>query len=254
MAVKKKASSLSHDALIGVVGCVLGLGGTAFDPGWVGRGLLVLAASLLIAYAAWRHGARPLWRSAAAVVLITLFVGLSWKPIWLDFHKNYRNVAFRWPITFSEPPLLTEPSDMPPLDLPGAPLSKWGKVLYLCPLPPQVDPAERTAAKEALRRNADIYGNALGISIVFNDIPYGIRFDVTPAQAEGQARMGMAQRLTFQLEIASKGLFVTVTTNMLGGMGILEAVGIDRDSDIEKLFKQQVELVVGAKEGTCRLL
>jgi hypothetical protein len=143
---------------------------------------------------------------------------------------------------------------MPPLDLPGAPLSKWGKVLYLCPFPPKISANDRNAVKTAIRKNADIYGNALGVSFVFNEIPYGVRFDITPKNSEGETRLNGIQRATIQLEAASQGVFVTVSMSLIGGMAILEAVGVDRDSDIEKLWTKQVEKIVGAAEGKCRLL
>lgn len=97
-------------------------------------------------------------------------------------------------------------------------------------------------------------GKALGLALAIDEVPYGIRFDVTANGVEGEARLGGVQRFTMQLETASKGLFVTVLMNMPGSMGILESMGIEPDSDAEKLFKKQVEQWVGAPEGKCRLL
>jgi hypothetical protein len=36
-----------------------------------------------------------------------------------------------------------------------------------------------------MRRNADIYGKALGFDLILSEIPYGIRFDVTARDTEG---------------------------------------------------------------------
>jgi hypothetical protein len=140
------------------------------------------------------------------------------------------------------------------LDLPGPPLSKWGKVLYICPFPPKVSASDRDAARAAIRKSADIYGNALGVSLVFNEIPYGVRFDITSKNAEGELRMNGIQRATIQLEAATQGIFVTVSMSLIGGMAILESVGVDRDSDIEKIWSTQIEKMVGAPEGKCRLI
>jgi hypothetical protein len=42
--------------------------------------------------------------------------------------------------------------------------------------------------------------------------------------------------------------------SLIGGMAILEAVSVDRGSDIEKLWTKQVEKIVSALEGKCRLI
>jgi hypothetical protein len=47
---------------------------------------------------------------------------------------------------------------------------------------------------------------------------------------------------------------VTVLMNLPGGLGMLESVGVDRNSEIEKLWKNQVERIVAAPDGKCRLL
>jgi hypothetical protein len=227
-------------------------------PNWEIGIPVVIASISLVAITALRHTSHPFIRGTVAVLIAALLIAVAWRPIWESFHKDYTQVAFHWPISFveSERPAtaLSDPPDMPPLDLSGPPLSKWGKVLYLCPFPPKVNASDRDAARAAIRRNADIYGNALGIALVLNDIPYGIRFDMTAKNTEGASRMGGVQRVTIQLETASQGIFVTVSTSLIGGMAILEAVGVDRNSEIEKLWTTQVEKMAGAPEGKCRLL
>jgi hypothetical protein len=258
MVFKTDKQELSRDALLGIIACIIGVAGVVFELGWISRILLVAAAVALTIYAARRHSAHLALRTVVAILVAATLVAFSARPIWEDFHKKYQRIVFRWPISFSGPDESStprsEPPDLPPLDLPGPPLSKWGKILYICPLPPKVDPDDRAAAKVAMRRNADVYGNALGVSFVFNDIPYGVRFDMTANSAEGEARMAGVQRVTIQLETASQGVFVTVLMNLPGGMGILESVGVDRNSEIEKLWTKQVERIVAAPEGKCRLL
>jgi hypothetical protein len=227
-------------------------------PNWEIGISVVIVSIAVVAFTALRHSSHPLFRSAVAVLIAAFLITVGWRPIWNSFHKDYPNVAFRWPISFGTPEqpaqVPSNPPDMPPLDLAGPPLSKWGKVLYLCPFPPKVDAGDREAARATIRRNADIYGNALGIALVLNDIPYGIRFDITAKNTEGETRMGGVQRVTIQLEAASQGIFATVSMNLIGGMAILEAVGVDRNSEMEKLWTKQVEKMVGVPEGKCRLL
>jgi hypothetical protein len=198
MVAKPDRQQLSRDALLGIIACIIGVAGVVFELGWITRILLVAAPVALTIYAARRHSGHVVLRTAAATVVAATLVAFSVRPIWEDFHKKYPNILFRWPISFSGPDESStprsEPPDLPPLDLPGPPLSKWGKVLYICPLPPKIDPGDRASAKAAILRNADIYGNALGVSFVFNDIPYGVRFDMTPKSAEGEARMAGVQR------------------------------------------------------------
>jgi hypothetical protein len=81
-----------------------------------------------------------------------------------------------------------------------------------------------------------------------------VRFDITSKNAEGELRMNGIQRATIQLEAATQGIFVTVSMSLIGGMAILESVGVDRDSDIEKIWSTQIEKMVGAPEGKCRLI
>jgi hypothetical protein len=64
---------------------------------------------------------------------------------------------------------------------------------------------------------------------------------------------GLATRFTVQLEAASQGIFVTIFMNM-GAMGILEAVGLERDSGMEKMWRKLAEQMTMAPEGKCRLL
>jgi hypothetical protein len=207
---ESEKQQLSRDALLGILACIVGIGGVVFELGWVTRSLLVLFVIGLTIYATRRHSAHLILRTAIAIIVILVFVGLSASPIWQDFHKKNPNVVFRWPVTFGGSERTSErsdPPDMPPLDLPGPPLSKWGKVLYICPFPPKVDAEKREALKAALRRNADIYGTALGVAFIFNEIPYGIRFDITAKNAEGETHMGGVQRVTIQLEVAPASAF-----------------------------------------------
>jgi hypothetical protein len=255
MTTKKHA--LERASLEAYGGIVCGIIGVLMTGWWIKVGLLVIAIALLT-HAVFRSNKTISWKLYAKVgfslALAALLVVVGWRSIWEDFRKEHPYIAFQWPVTFEARSATREPPDMPPLDLPGAPLSKWGKVLYLCPFPPKISASDRQAAIEAIRRNADIYGNATGISFVFNEIPYGVRFDITPGNAEGDLRMNGVQRGTIQLEAASRGIFVTVSMSLVGGMAILEAVGIDRGSDVEKLWAQQIEKMLGASEGKCRLL
>jgi hypothetical protein len=256
MARKVDKKELSRDALLTIIACVAGVAAAIFELGWVSRLMLIAFAVGLTIFAARRHSAHPVLRTSVAAVVVALLLVFSARPIWLDFHRTFPNIVLRWPVSLSGGDELAtrEPPDLPPLDLPGAPLSKVGKVMYLCPMPPKVDAADRAVARAAFRKNADIYGRAFGVSIVINEIPYGIRLDITPNGAEGEARLAGVQRVTFQLETASRGLFVTVLMHMPAAMGLMESLGVDRDSDIEKLWKKQVEQLAGATEGTCRLL
>jgi hypothetical protein len=252
-----KKHPLERASLEAYGGIVCGIVGVLMTGWWIKAALLALAVALLT-HAVFRSSKTIAWKPSAKVglsfVLAALLVAVGWRSIWEDFHKEYPHLAFRWPVTFEASSVTREPPDMPPLDLPGAPLSKWRKVLYLCPLPAKVSASDRQAAIEAIRRNADIYGSATGISFVFNEIPYGVRFDITPGNTEGELRMNGVQRATVQLEAASRGIFITVSMNLVGGMALLEAVGVDRGSDMEKLWARQVEKMVGAPEGKCRLI
>jgi hypothetical protein len=83
-------TNLSRDA---VVIALAGIGGVVFSLDWISRSLLVLFAIGLTIYAARRHSAHSIWRAIGALVIIGLFVGLSWRPIWADFQEKYPNIA-----------------------------------------------------------------------------------------------------------------------------------------------------------------
>jgi hypothetical protein len=246
----------------GAIGLLVAIFAAAGDMNWIERGILVLFGLGLIVDLARRIPMQGrfgvLTKAVFALALASSLLYATCGPIWEDFHKKNPNVVFHWPITFGiserANSLRGNPPDMPPLDLPGPPLSHFGKVLYICPAPPKVDSVDRDAAVAVIRRNADIYGNALGLSLVLNDIPYGVRFDLTPKNTEGESRMVGVQRVTIQLEAASQGIFVTVLMHLTGAMAMLESMGVDRDSDMEKLWTKQVEQMVSAPEGKCRLL
>ena len=89
---KVNRKTLSRDAFLGVVIALAGIGGVVFSLDWISRSLLVLFAIGLTIFAARRHSAHPLWRATGALVIIGLFVGLSWRPIWNDFLEKHPDI------------------------------------------------------------------------------------------------------------------------------------------------------------------
>jgi hypothetical protein len=237
------------------VGTAVGAVVMWFDPpGWRVGIVIWLGVVALVGFTALRHQSHPIKRGliAGAVVLFLVFV--TWRPIWESFHKDYPRAAFNWPITLTGPaPIPAEPPGMPPLHLPGPPLSKWGKAMFICQYPAQINATDTATARAQIRRNAEIYGKALGVDIILTEIPYGIRFDVTASDAQGQQLLFPNQRYTVQLEMASNGIFVTFTLDFVGGISMLSQVSLDRDSDIAKSYVMNAE-ELGFPSGTCRML
>jgi hypothetical protein len=226
-------------------------------PNWEIGIPVVFASIVLVAFTALRHKSHPFIRGGLAIAVVALLVAVACRPIWDSFHKDYPNVAFHSPITFGAPEQPTAPAnppDMPPINLPGPPLSKFGKVLYFCQFPPKVTGIDRESAKAAIRRNLEIFGNNTGLTMVLSDIAYGIRYDVTAKDLEGALRMNGLNRVTIQIEVASNGLFVTLGAMITGPLALLQEMGIERGSDTDKLYQKTVETIVGVSEGKCRLL
>jgi hypothetical protein len=84
-----RASGLTTDRLLAIVIGLAGIAGVVFSLDWIVRSILVAVAVALTVYAAWIHSARPIWRVISALVVIVLFVGFSWRPIWDDFQNKY---------------------------------------------------------------------------------------------------------------------------------------------------------------------
>jgi hypothetical protein len=227
-------------------------------PNWEIGIPVIIVSIALVAITALRHTSHPFVRGTAAVMVVALLVAVVSQPIWESFHKDYPNVAFRLPISFGgseqRNQTLSGPPDMPPINLPGPPLSKFGKVLYFCQFPPKVTGIDRESAKAAIRRNLEIFGNETGLTMVLSDIAYGIRYDVTAKDLEGALRMNGLNRVTIQIEVASNGLFVTLGAMMTGPLALLQEMGIERGSDTDKAYQKTVETIVGVSEGKCRLL
>jgi hypothetical protein len=251
---KRKRWQPTIGDLVGIAGFALAVIVWLTQPSWEIGGVGATVAIALIVFAAIRHDSRALWRSIIAAVAILGFVAAIWKPLWNSFHKDYPRITFNWPVTLNGPlPAANDPPDAPPLNLPGPALSKWGKMMYMCPFPPNVNPHDAETAKEQVRRNAEVFGKALGVDLVLTDIPYGVRFDVTANDSNGQARMQAIQRYTVQLERTGSGIFVTFTMDFTGAMAILSQVPTDRGSEYEKPFDNAVEQL-GFPPGKCRML
>jgi hypothetical protein len=244
-----------------VVGDLVGIGAFALaivtylvQPNWEVGTISAFIAIALFIFAAARHESHVLLRVLIGAIVVIGFVAVIWRPLWLSFHRDYPRVAFNWPITFNAAPAPpAEPPDMPPLHLLGPPLSKWGKAMFTCPYPSNIDAADPAQAKAQIRRNADIYGKALGLDLALNDIPYGIRFDVTASDPGGQAVLRDVQRYTVQMEAAANGIFITFTLDFAGAMAILGQVPLDRDSEVAKSYDKAVEQF-GFAPGSCRLI
>jgi hypothetical protein len=92
-------------------------------PNWEIGISVVIVSIAVVAFTALRHSSHPLFRSAVAVLIAAFLITVGWRPIWNSFHKDYPNVAFRWPISFGTPEQPAQapsnPPDMPPLDLAG---------------------------------------------------------------------------------------------------------------------------------------
>jgi hypothetical protein len=240
---------LERSTLEAYGGAVLGILGAIVTAWWAKSILLACAAGLLI-HAVHRSSWTirwPRWGKLAGAAAVLVILGLvGGEPIFEDFQKQHPGV-------FSTAEL-QDPPDLPPLDLPGPPLSKWGKAMYLCPFPPNTNTRDMAADRAELRKYADIYGRAMGVSVIFTDIPYGLRLDVTANGNEGQQRMNGVQRYTLQFEKSGRGIFVTSQIDLQGGMSVLGLMPVDPGSDVEKAWTKIVEKWVGAAEGTCRLL
>lgn len=225
------------------------------QPTWeVGVPLTAITIAVVI-FAAARHPSHALVRIPIAAGVIVILIAVVWHPIWDSFRKEYPRAAFNWPITLNPPVtppgLPADPSDMPPTNLPGPTLSKWGKSMFLCQFPPDIVPQDPETILAGIRRNLEIVGNATGLSLVINRITYGFRIDVTANGPEGEIRMGGTQRFTVQIERSTQGIFVTISFD-IGALGILSMMPVNSKS--QKMLAKVVTQFTGVPEDKCRML
>lgn len=223
------------------------------QPSWEwGLPITAILVALVI-FTAVRHQSHPIRRAAVAAITIAILIWAASGPIWKSFRADYPNIAFQTPITFnpptSKPP--SDPPDMPPTNLPGPVLSKAGKAMFVCQLPENIPAQDPETVLAQIRQNFEIVGNATGLSLVINRIPFGLRIDVTANGTEGQARMAGVQRFTMQLERSSQGIFVTLIMD-IGALGLLSMMPLS--PEIEKLYKQLTSQFTGLAEDKCRML
>jgi hypothetical protein len=226
-------------------------------PNWEWGLPITAVLSVLVIFTAIRHHSHPIRRAIVAAVTILILMWAAAAPIWKSFRADYPRATFNWPITFNPPETIATappgPSDVPPLNLPGPPLSRWGNIMFICPYPPAIDPRNKDQVIAQIRRNAEIYGRALGLDLAFNEIPYGVRFDVTARDTQGQAKMQIVERYTIQLEATSNGIFVDFTVYWIGAYAVLSEFTLERDSQQAKIWASQTERL-GFAAGACRML
>jgi hypothetical protein len=228
-----------------------------FDPpNWqIALPLVVFTLGVVIV-TAFRHPSHPLVRGTIGTAVVIVLALVAWHPIWASFHKDYPRAAFNWPVTLNPPVLSStppaDPPDMPPTNLPGPTLSKWGKSMFLCQFPADIVPQDPDAVVAGIKRNFEIVGNATGLSLVINRITYGFRIDATANGPEGEIRMGGVQRFTFQIERATEGIFITISFD-IGVLGIVTAM-MPVDSKSQKMLAGVVTQFTGLPEDKCRML
>jgi hypothetical protein len=121
-------------------------------------------------------------------------------------------------------------------------------------LPENLDQRDSEATKKEFKRNAEILGQATGMSYVLSEIPFGVRIDMTAMNPEGKRLLRGGQRFTIQIERLSNGLFVTTTIDLPGPLSMLAMMPVERNSDIEKTSVKSVSQIIGVSEDKCRLI
>lgn len=226
-------------------------------PNWE-WGLPITAVIVaLVIFTAVRHQSHPIRRALIAAFAIIVLIWAAAGPIWKSFRDDYPRATFNWPIILNPPVAsqvkFADPPDIPPLNLPGPPLSRWGNIMFICSTPHSIDPSKRDEIIAQIKRNAEVYGKALGIEIIFNEIPYGIRFDVTARDTQGAAKMQMVQRYTVEMEATTNGIFVDFTLYWVGAYAVLSEFTLERDMQMAKMWAAQTEQL-GFAAGACRML
>jgi hypothetical protein len=236
---------LSGDALLTIVIALIGIGGVVFPLDWFTRSLLVLGAVGLTTYAALRHSARPAPRILVAFIVIGLFIGLSWRPIWDDFHQRFPTVALSglpgWP---HNPPKRPAPILQ----------SRVGKILFSCASPPG-DKKAFEEWKKAFKNAAQIYGAATGLSISLSDIPKGVKIDMAPKTPEMQARMYELTKATIQAQrMSDQNVLVVYSLEMPGLFGRLLAIlPLDVNAEQTKEIVTMIEQLFGMADK-CQII
>jgi hypothetical protein len=245
---------LSRDTFIAILIGLAGIGGIVFTLDWISRSLLVLIAIGLTVYAALRHSARPTLKAISAVVVIALFIGFSWSPIWDDFNSKHPSIFVGW-ITPARPKpyLPPTPPQPPPPEVPRT-TSTNARAIYKCTRVDVTDPKIIAKNKADLKHKLAVYADTFGLSINVLDVLGGIKIEIIPATSAGQQSLGSLTKITYEIRKIGKELLGIYTGEFVPGLAqMLSSLSLESGSENEKSIRQNIEGFAEVKMGDCKL-
>jgi hypothetical protein len=132
--------------------------------------------------------------------------------------------------------------------------SRAGKILLTCVIPPS---NEKTfeERKKKFAEAVQIYGDAVGLSILLSDVPKGIKLEMTAKTSEGQMRMGDITKITIQAQrISDENVLAVYSTESPSFLGqVFAMLPLDVNAEQTKEVVKLVERLFGAMSGKCQI-
>ena len=140
-------------------------------------------------------------------------------------------------------------------------LSRMDRYIFACDVPP---PDEKMAAKfpqakEEMKRNFEILGDATGMSLTVTDIRGGLRLDAEANTEEAKRRLftagtGGLSKLAIEVRRYGQQEIVTVAADMPDYFRLFSLMTPEPSSQDTVSIQRKIEHFVGVAEGKCKLL
>ena len=175
-----------------------------------------------------------------AVVMGGTYVAMTWK------HPGFKARLPRHAFALHEPAAPIPPTATRQYQ------SKFAKMIYVCDLPqPKIKPSPEDLNEE-FNKYADLMQNILGVAVSHTEIPYGVRLEYIPSDAN----VLVYSKIVMDIKrYDPQQVYVTVIPEMNGVFGLLLMLAtVSPDDQQVKTLTANIERMVGIPEGKCKLI
>jgi hypothetical protein len=253
--VDTKTEPLSSDALTGIAIGIAGLGAAVLQLDWISRSLLISFVLALTIYAALRNSAHPILRILTALVIVGLFVGFGWRPIWEDFHAKYPAYTPEWLSSMARSFNIALAGKQPAPSQPPTPKrteSTWASAYYKCKnkgiLALDNAAVERNSAD--FRAYIGSYAAAYNYKpVIVSLVPGGDKAELFPLKSDSYS----TNKRTFQIIRVGRELTGVYSAEFNYNSEIYSHYLLISDSPMEVGIRKVIEALAKVEPGDCEL-